>query len=477
MNLKKNSVKAMMVVMMQPNSKIILTITGEVVCENLPLIVSAQIKKDLTFENEQYKNASKYGGYVAQNISEYIYFYGTSKDETMMRVPRGYIFFLKNFLKKANLPYEIIDETLSFNKINVKFHGKLREYQAEAVHDIVNRYPVGVLESATGSGKTCMSIGVIANRKQPTLIIVHTKELLYQWQGAIKKFLDYDCGLIGDGQNDVKDITVGIINTVRNRIDTLRHRFGMIIVDEVHKVPSNTFVETVQQFPAKYYLGVSGTAFRRDGLGKAIFYHIGPRVHLVDKEMLHNIGAVLKPKIIRVPTEFRASKNFADSEMMPYASIIKKLTDDFDRNKLICRTVYADLKKNKELVLIVSDRLQHLTELSNMLNSVGIDNRVLSGKTNTTKRKKIITDVKNGECKILLSTLSLIKEGLDIDKLTCLCLTTPVRFSGIIIQLAGRILRPAENKIPRIYDFRDDEVTVLRNSGFARDTTYRKQWG
>ena len=39
----------------------------------------------------------------------------------------------------------------------------------------------------------------VAARKQPVLILVHTKELLYQWQDRIKTFLNVDAGLVGAG--------------------------------------------------------------------------------------------------------------------------------------------------------------------------------------------------------------------------------------------------------------------------------------
>jgi small basic protein (TIGR04137 family) len=136
------------------------------------------------------------------------------------------------WIKQNNYEVKIIDKTLLLPKIDIKFHGKLREYQELAVNEMVNRYPVGVLEANTGAGKTVIATGIIAKRKQPTLIIVHSKELLYQWQEAIKTFLHYDCGLLGDRKNDIKDITVGIINTVKNKIDELTPRFGMVICDE-----------------------------------------------------------------------------------------------------------------------------------------------------------------------------------------------------------------------------------------------------
>ena len=458
---------------------IILTIGRGVKCENLPIEAKRKLSKDLTFENPIYKNAQKRGGYVGIDVMEYLYFYEVSKDKQTVWIPRGYIYYLMKWIKQNNLKVKIIDKTLLLPKMNIKFHGKLREYQELAVNEMVNRYPVGVLEAQTGSGKTVIAIGIIAKRKQPTLIIVHSKELLYQWQEAIKTFLHYDCGLLGDGKNDIKDITVGIINTVKNKIDELTPNFGMIIGDEIHRSASTTWSETLQEFPARHYLGLTATAYRSDGLGDAIFAHIGHKIHKVDKEMLAETGAVLIPEIYRIPTYFKVSRCFADEEKMTYTEVIKKLVNDEDRNNLIVETILKDLKNNKQNILVVSDRVAHCKKIEELLRIKNIKSHVLSGSVNKRERTKITADVKAGRCKVLIATISLIGEGFDAPNLSVLFLTTPVSFSGRLIQTVGRCLRPDKNdpkKIPRVYDFRDTNVRILQNSGFRRDKIFKKQW-
>ncbi len=459
--------------------KVILEIGGGVICRNLPREAKDKILKDLTFENPVYKNAERHGGYVGINVMRYLYFFEVSKDKKTTWVPRGYIWYLNKWLKENKYKVKIIDRTLLFPKMNIKFHGELRGYQKIAAHVMVRKYPVGVLEAATGAGKTVIATAIIGIRKQPTLIIVHSKELLFQWQEAIKKFLHYDCGLIGAGKFDIKDISVGIINTVRNRLDQLTPRFGMVIMDEAHKSAAVSWSDTIQEFPAHHYLGLTATAFRSDGLGDAIFAHIGHKIHTVDKKVLHETGAVLKPKIILVETEFKAARCFVDEEKLAYSSIIKNLCEDDTRNTLIAERIEHDLKRFKQNCLVVSDRKNHCKRIAEILLSKNIKSHVLSGSTNKKDRTNIVADVKAGRCKVLIATISLIGEGFDAPNLSALFLTTPVSFSGRIIQTAGRILRPDKNnksKIPRIFDFRDVNVNVLRNSGFRRDRIYKKQW-
>ena len=67
------------------------------------------------------------------------------------------------------------------HEIEVKFKGKLVEYQ-EKIIDELDKHDLGIVEAPTGSGKTIMALAVIAKYKVSTLIILPGKELLKQWK-------------------------------------------------------------------------------------------------------------------------------------------------------------------------------------------------------------------------------------------------------------------------------------------------------
>jgi len=438
-------------------------------CYNLPPALLKKIKKDLTFDNPDYKSAMKQGRYIPASLTSHITLFEMEKNEAW--VPRGYIYFLQRWLRENKYKVKVKDNTLRLKKLKLEFLGELRPYQITAVKDAAS-YPVSVIEASTGSGKTIIAIFLIVKRQQPTLIIVHSKELLYQWQDQILKFTGEQCGLIGNGKFKIKPITVGIINTVNKRVDDLINHFGHIIIDECHKIGSKTYTDTLQNFPAKHYLGLSATMYRRDGLGHTIFACIGPKKHTVDKKMLFKTGAVLIPDIYRIETNF----NYMFTN--DYSTMIKYLTQDHERNTLICNEIRANFKKYNAPILIVSDRKKHCETMQKMLlNTYNIKSTVLTGNVKNSERMKIIDEVKSGKCKVLFATISLIGEGFDAPDLTALFLTTPVKYSGRVLQACGRILRPKKNKVPRIYDFRDNNVNVLRYSGFGRDRLYKKEWG
>lgn len=429
-----------------------------------------KVKKDLTFSNKAYESSIKYGKATNPNISATFKYWSYNKKENSMYFPRGYVYYLNRYLRGRNIEIKIKDGTLLLPQIEVEFQGELRDYQKDAVTDAL-KYPIGVVEAPTGSGKTVMGLAIIAERKQPTLIIVHTKELLHQWKESAKKFLGIDIGLIGDGVNDVKPITVGIINSIRNKTEELKDKFGQVVCDEVHRCPASTWTDCLINFPARHILGLSATPFRNDGLTHAINAFMGPKMHLVNLKKLQKSGAVLKPVLYVLQSKFSCP------HASNYQKMVKSLINNVERNWQIANSIANDLKTFDDGILVVSDRVNHCEMISQALFSLKIDNRILHGKVSADVRKEIIEEVKSGKVKVILATAQLIGEGFDAPGLSALYITTPLKYSGRVIQIVGRILRPKAGKTARLYDVRDNRERNLRVAGQERDLIYKKQWG
>ena len=93
---------------------------------------------------------------------------------------------------------------------------------------------------------------------------------------------------------------------------------------------------------------------------------------------------------------------------------------------------------------------------------------LLTGATPKRQREAIVERLASGDVRVLGSTVQLIGEGFDAPGLSSLFLATPIKFSGRVLQVVGRVLRPKDGKTPRIYDYQDNQVGVLRASAKAR---------
>jgi superfamily II DNA or RNA helicase len=427
--------------------------------------LKTEIKRRLTMRNPAFDDAVKMGRNT-RDIDETLTYY----DETPngLICPRG---FIRDVIELTGAEY--IDKGRTFQDIDFHFNGTLRPYQQEAVDAVLCRQ-YGVLQAPTGSGKTIMGLAVIAARKQPSLIVVHTKELLNQWRDRAAEFLTIapsEIGQIGGGQFTIGPVTVGIVNTLSKRLDDVNDKFGFVLVDECHRTPGRTFTDVVSAFDCKYLMGLSATPYRRDRLTKVIGFFLGRTVHRIEADKLTQAGALCKATVIFKTTGYRS---FLDGST-EYSKLLSELTMDTERNALIAQDVASEAIQDRGAMLVLSDRKDHCETLRNALSVCGIDAAVLTGKTPAKRRAEIVSGLNDGSIKVVCATGQLIGEGFDCKGLSSLFVATPLKFSGRVIQYAGRVLRPGTGKDrARIFDYVDYKVGVLASSSGVRMLTYRQ---
>lgn len=433
-----------------------LTISNRAILTGVDGQVVSKLRKILTIDNPKFIEAQKYDRWTDE--PELLRFYELV--EGGIAFPRGFLRKAFDVLVSASVEAEIDDQTLAVAAVDYTFSGSLRDYQQRALSQILARR-YGTANLPTGAGKTVLALAVIAARKQPTLVLVHNKELLHQWQDRIRQFLGIEAGLIGGGKFEIGLVTVAVINTARNRLAELQGRFGHIVVDECHRCPTAMFSEVVAGLDAKYLLGLSATMFRRDGLNRLIHLYLGDKVAQVSEAELRESGAILKPEVVRRFTDFRYS--YDDD----YSDMISALTRDEKRNQLIVTDVAANTN-GSGTALVVSDRVDHCQAMAGMLLQEGLTVEVLTGSTRAQDRTRIVEAVQAGRVNVLVSTTQLIGEGFDCSGLCDLYLTTPIRFQGRLTQVVGRILRPAEGKQARVFDYVDHHVGLLAHQAECR---------
>ena len=77
--------------------------------------------------------------------------------------------------------------------------------------------------------------------------------------------------------------------------------------------------------------------------------------------------------------------------------------------------------------MIVTDRVEHCKEMAHKI-SPELKPKILTGEIKGEERRKIIESIETGETKVLIATIQLVCEGLDIKLLSSLFLTTPIRW-------------------------------------------------
>ncbi|MBW2356801.1 MAG: DEAD/DEAH box helicase family protein, partial [Deltaproteobacteria bacterium] len=254
---------------MKTAAPVSITLSNRLKLRGLPPVLRDSLIARLEMENPQYVEATRLGRWTRGMPKVLRYHQRLGADGLI--VPRGFIRQVVDMCRQHGLGFRIEDRRRNLPPVDFAFQGELKPFQQKAVTDCLAK-DFGVLSAPTGSGKTVMALAVIAARRQPALIVVHTRELQDQWIERIGRFLGLPperVGRIGGGRvAPAGEITVAMVQTLYKHLDAVVPTVGFLVVDECHRCPSRTFTEAVTAFDCRYMLGLSATPWRRDKLSR-----------------------------------------------------------------------------------------------------------------------------------------------------------------------------------------------------------------
>lgn len=398
-------------------------------------------------------------------------------DGKTVYIPRGFKCELIEIAHNFGVKIIFYDETISFDRnplIRMKDEVQLTLYQKKAVGQL-SMSKEGILTAPCGGGKTVTGIAVITSLKQPTLVVVHTTDLIEQWKREIvdKCNLPFLPGQFGGGEHVISDITVATVQTlIRMKMNDLRSfldRFGCIILDEAHHCPADTFISILNLSKSKFRFGLTATPKRKDGLEFLMTDTIGPIVSEISDADLQLAGRSQSCVVRELHTSFYTRYTAAE-----WAKLLSEMVNDHDRNLLIIRQILKTWNDG-HFPLVLSDRVGHCKFIESELRRHGMNVQTLIGEIPKIKRSQIISDAKGGLVDAIVAT-KVADEGLDIPNLSCIHLVTPTADQSKLQQRIGRIRRPIEGKVALVVDYIDARVANCIRMYRQRKSLY-KRWG
>jgi superfamily II DNA or RNA helicase/ribonuclease HI len=169
-----------------------------------------------------------------------------------------------------------------------------QDYQEEAVASW-NQHNIGIIVAPTASGKTSIGAIAIASKGVKTLILVHSKDTIRQWETSILEFLDireHEIGLFGFGNKVVynKKIIIAMYISLWRDLKAIKNfNVGLVISDEYLDVSAKTFQEVNEHLDCPFKLGLitSQTLEEKDGgiftFYDKIIHEVGSQDLLADK--------------------------------------------------------------------------------------------------------------------------------------------------------------------------------------------------
>lgn len=341
----------------------------------------------------------------------------------------------------------------------------LRPYQQEAVDLMLSNYR-GVINFATGLGKTLVATHLVQQYKKRALIVCPSDSVAKQFYNQfVECFGKKKVGFYGGGKKQISDITVGIAASVSKYVGEFQSAdLGLVIFDETHHTPATTFFDIARGLAmVGKTFGLTATDYRSDG--KDIMITAGCGNVLIRRDIKWGVenGFLAEPYFI-VRQVATGGRDFKDDKLKSYKEHVLN-------NQIMKDRIQGDAKSmmdSGKAVLILVDEVAHGEELSKALGipfATGLDK----------KSQEYVDQLNAGKIQGLVGTDGKVGEGTDTKNVDVLILANFVASKGPVTQAIGRGLRKQGTKTKcLILDYIPMGSTMLTRHGNNRIGFYEE---
>ena len=376
----------------------------------------------------------------------------------------------------------IIDATKSI-KYKKDFDITLNKMQRKALEALAKlrneNESKALIISATGTGKTYLAaFDVESVRPDKFLFVIHRENVAAKAMESFKKIIGTGKTMslfTGNHKNIDSDYIFATIQSI-SKDDQMRtfspDHFDYIVIDEVHRAGSATYIKVINYFKPKFLLGMSATPERNDDFDiyKTFDNNIAYEIRL---------RQALEEDMLCPFHYFGISEISIDGIVLDEKSDFVKLTSEERVKHILDNIVYYGYSGGRAKGLIFCSRNDEAKLLSEKFNELGYKTVALSGESTEEDREESIIRLEQDgtdNCLDYIFTVDIFNEGVDIPLVNQIIMLRPTQSSIIFIQQLGRGLRKAYNKefvivLDFIGNYSNNYMIPLALSG---DRTYNK---
>jgi len=313
----------------------------------------------------------------------------------------------------------------------------------------------GMLIAPTGMGKTIAAYSIGQRFKSAIGVLVYNEQMLKNWIDTAQRVFGLSPEDVGVVQRDEcvlgKPVTVMMVQSLlaKRYPEELYKQIGFLIADEVHHYGAPQWNEVMQQFPARYRLGMTADAKRNDNFAKLFFWHFGGVGHRVETQTAHpNVAMLFYKQQYPTPLycDWDGRLNNGEGGWVPNpVRYHKLLSNDRGRNMFLVEELVLARRAGRKF-LVFSHFKKHLAKLRKMFEKVWVKSN--GGPTKITMlvgglKGANLDDAMTGDG--IFTTYSFSREALNLPHIDTLLFGTP---PGNPLQPIGRLrdLGPEDRK-------------------------------
>ena len=348
---------------------------------------------------------------------------------------------------------------------------ELRDYQKKAVE----RWMIGkrgVIVLPTGAGKTHVALEIIKRLSVSTLVIVPTLALVEQWKERLSIF--GEVGEFSGRRKELKPVTVTTYDSAYINAEQLGDKFLLLVFDEVHHLPAESYRQIAEMSIAPYRLGLTAIPEREDGLHRLLPELVGGIVfEMSPKDLAGRYLADYEVRRIYVPLDEDEKRRYEEKakkfrDYVLSRGIRLENLEDFRRMVMLTgidEDAYEALRAWDEAKRIAFNSKNKLRKLRELLEQHRNDKIIIftrhndlvyrisraflipaiTHRTDRKERDEILRKFREGVYRAIV-TSQVLDEGVDVPDANVGIIVSGTGSSREFIQRLGRLLRPKNGK-------------------------------
>jgi superfamily II DNA or RNA helicase len=387
-------------------------------------------------------------------------------------------------------------------------------YQAHTMRQVV-RHSRGIVQVATGGGKSRIAKLIVARFNRMTLFLTTRGVLMYQMKKDFERDMGLRVGVIGDGEwAPIRGMNVGMVQTlvsnlkapdynaevetliksnvrasvkmtkpqiyeaakikfeekekVRNRTIKLLEMFEVVIGEEAHEAGGNSYYQILKHCKnAHIRVALTATPFMRSDAedNMRLMAAFGEKLTIITEKSLIDRGILATPIFKFV--ECQSHPTLRKSSPWQRAYKFGIIEDPFRNAEIVKHAIKA--VEHKLPVLILIQRKEHGAILRDLVRDAGAKVRFIQGSSSQDEREHALAQLQSGELEVLIGS-TIIDVGVDVPAVGMVILAGGGKAEVAMRQRIGRGLR-AKKSGPNycfVVDFKDFTNLHLREHARTR---------